>query len=111
MIGWLDEVEDIGTEWFDELWPDAPVDDTARDRALLSAHETCAAYAPTLADGAVIPERYKRAQVLQARAQQRNAAAGSGDQVGPDGYTVTVYPMDRTIKGLLRPRSGKPVVL
>lgn len=111
LIGWLDDTTDLGSVWFDTLWPDAPEDEETLVRLLTSSYETCSAFAPVLADGAPVPERYKEAQVLQARAQARNAAAGPGDQVGPDGYTVTVYPMDRTIKAKLRPRSGKPVIL
>jgi hypothetical protein len=41
---------------------------------------------------------------MQARAVYNSVKAGSGDQVGPDGLTVTVYPMDWNVKNLLRPR-------
>jgi len=106
LIGWVETETDLA-EWRDALGLDP--DDLAR--YLQAAYEQCAAYAPALAEGAEIPARYTLAQVMQARALYRSVLAGSGDQIGPDGMAVTVYPMDRVVKGLLRPRTGRPVVL
>lgn len=47
---------------------------------------------------------------MQARALYRAGVAGSGENIGEDGFTVTVHPMDWTVKALLRPPSGIPVV-
>lgn len=58
--------------------------------------------------GIVVPENYVAAQVLQCRALVRAGVVGSGDQTGGYGETVTVFPMDWTVKALLRPRRGKP---
>lgn len=95
---WLTPSDELLTE----LWPDAPSDETAVE-LLDAAQDQCAAYAPTLAPEAVIPARYKVALVMQARALHRSLVAGSGDQIVGDGFTVTVWPMDRTVKALLRP--------
>jgi hypothetical protein len=89
-------------------WPDA--EDMDADQlfsVLQAAYEQCSAYAPPLADGAAVPEGYLLAQVMQARAIARAGIAGRDDQVGPDGYTVTVFPMDWTVKHLLRPPRGR----
>lgn len=53
---------------------------------------------------APVPDRLVLAQVMQARALYRSALAGSGDGIGADGLSVTVFPMDWTVKNLLRPR-------
>ena len=95
---WIDETSTLITE----LWPDAP-DGEALTAILESAQDQCVDFAPTLVPDAEIPARYKVALVMQARAMYRSLIAGSGDQIGPDGLTVTVWPMDRTVKALLRP--------
>lgn len=105
VIGWVDTETDLTD------WADAPADDAALARLLQAAFEQCAAYAPALAEGAEVPGRYVLAQLMQARALYRSVLAGSGEQIGPDGMTITVYPMDRTVKALLRPRTGRPVIL
>lgn len=76
---------------------------------LTSAREQCQEYAPVLAEGADVPERYRLAQSLQARSLYR-AGLTSGDSIGADGLTIPTFPMDWHVKALLRPRSGRPVV-
>jgi hypothetical protein len=85
----------------DELWPDAPSDPETLELLLESAYEQCLEYAPVVAP---IPANFKLAQILQARAIHRSTATGSGDQMGGEGFTVTVYPMDWTVRNLLRPK-------
>lgn len=84
-----------------ELWPDAPSEATT-ELLLAAAQEQCEQYAPTPVPDPV-PARYKQACVLQARATWRSTQAGPGDNLGGDGFTVTAYPMDKTIRSLLRP--------
>jgi len=72
---------------------------------LAAARTQCEAFAPALEEGEDVPENYRLAQALQARALYRSGIAGSGDQIGPDGLTVTVFPMDWTVKRLLRPET------
>lgn len=94
-----------------ELWPDADVlSDDVLAVWLLSAYEECHAFAPALADGAPVPESWRVAQVMQARAAYRALKAGGGDQVGPDGFAVTVYPLDWQVRQKLRPKTGRPRV-
>ena len=99
-------------------WPGASdLDPAELDALLTSAAIQCDAYAPavtttTLVDGVeteiegYAPENYLHGQVLQARALYRSTMAGSGDQIGVDGQAVQVFPMDWTVKSLLRPKKG-----
>jgi hypothetical protein len=85
-------------------WPMCDVEgDDELETLLTSAQEQCELYAPALPDGSV-PYRFRLAVVMQARALYRASIAGSGDQIGADGLTVTVFPMDWTVKNLLRPK-------
>jgi len=101
LVGWVDTQEDLAK------WPDANRDMDGLAQYLQAAYEQCLEFLPPadvepLPDP--IPERFVLAQLLQARALYRSAIAGSNDQIGPDGMSVTVFPMDWTVKNLLRPR-------
>jgi len=94
------------------IWPDAPTggaeEDALLERLLDAAQEVCAAYAPVLADGAAIPARYREAVCQQARAIWQNMER-DGDVIGfGDNYAVRVRPLEPSVKGLLRPATGKP---
>lgn len=101
----------MSTSWLDVgtmnevvgFWPGADEVDLDHLAMLLaSAQAQCAAFAPET--GADVPVNYRQAQVLQARALYRSGMAGTNDQIGIDGQAVTVFPMDWTVKLLLRPR-------
>lgn len=85
-------------------WADAPLDDVFLFQILDTAKEQCVAYAPALAVGAVVPQRYVQAQVMQARAIYQSVIANQQDNVGVDGFQVRVFPLDFTIRALLRPK-------
>ncbi|MBX9243416.1 hypothetical protein ICW40_01170 [Actinotalea ferrariae] len=91
-----------------DQWADAPDDLTVLASYLQAAYEQCVAFLPAgtwPVDGVTtIPERWKLAQIMQARALYRSGLAGDGNQIGVDGLQVTVFPMDWTVKNLLRPR-------
>lgn len=107
-IGWVDTATDL------DDWADRPDDPDTLAMYLLAAYEQCLAFLPYSTDletgvrttvlPEIIPDRYVLAQVMQARALYRSALAGSGDAIGADGMQVTVFPMDWTVKNLLRPR-------
>jgi len=113
---WLTGTDDLET--VREFWPTVDeVDPAQLPRLLASARVQCEDYAPSLVrtiDGVDVvlepPVNYLQAQALQARALFRSTEAGRGDQLGPDGFAVTVFPMDWTVKLLLRPRRGVPVI-
>jgi len=108
LIGWVETTTDL------EDWADAPVDADALARYLGAAHEQCMDFLPHEIDPVAgdlgptipipVPDTYVLAQVFQARALYRSALSGAGDAVGVDGLSVTVFPMDWTVKNLLRPR-------
>lgn len=85
-------------------WADAPLDDVFLFQILDTAREQCLAYAPALPLGAPIPQRYIQAELMQARAIYQSVIANQQDNVGVDGFQVRVFPLDFTIRALLRPK-------
>lgn len=107
-MAWLIGTEDLAT--VRAYWP--TVDEVDPDELvtlLASAQVQCETFAPALAVDADVPVNYLKAQAFQARALYRSTVVGSGDQGGE--FTVTVFPMDWTVKNLLRPRRpGSPAI-
>lgn len=96
------------------IWPDAPTGTPAEDdllaRLLAAAEEVCQAYAPVLPATDPVPARYQEAVIQQARAIWSNFER-DGDVLGFDGeFTVRVRPLEPSVKLLLRPQTGKPVI-
>lgn len=87
-------------------WADAPLDDVFLYQILDSAKTQCIEYAPALASNAVIPTNYLQAQVMQARALYQSVIANQNDNVGIEGFAVRVFPLDFTIRALLRPKKA-----
>lgn len=86
-------------------WPEASTEDERVYRLLHTARIQCEQFAPDYAGRA--PETYRQAQLLQARALWASGAVSQGDQFGDGaGLSVTVFPMDWTVKNLLRPKRG-----
>ncbi|PRY70201.1 hypothetical protein B0I08_101329 [Glaciihabitans tibetensis] len=92
-------------------WIDAPDPDDVLFILLESAKTQCLAFAPNLEAAAQwVPAHYKQAQLMQARALWQSTKANASDSINAEGFTVTVFPMDRTVKNLLRPKRGVPSV-
>lgn len=87
-------------------WADAPLDDVFLFQLLDTAKEQCVAYAPALLLGAPVPARYLQAQLTQARALYQSTIANQADNVGIEGFTVRVFPLDFTIRAMLRPKKA-----
>ena len=87
-------------------WADAPLDDVFLFQLLDTAKEQCLAYAPALPIGAPIPARYLQAQETQSRALYQSTIANQADNVGIEGFTVRVFPLDFTIRAMLRPKKA-----
>lgn len=103
------------TGWHDnnsalEQWIEAPAEPEALDALLEAAREQCEAYAPALPEDAVVPVRYRQAQLMQARALWQSMSANANDSINDGTFSVALYPMDKTIRNLLRPRLGVPIV-
>jgi hypothetical protein len=90
-------------------WRDAPDDDAILWTLLESARVQCVEFAPAL-DGRRPPANYRQAELMQARAIWQSTQANASEQIGVDGYAVSVYPLDHTIRLLLRPKRAVPVV-
>lgn len=90
------------------LWPGSEDYGDELGFPLYVARIQCETFAPALAEGVVAPVNYVAAQVLQTRALVRAGIVGDGDKAGGYGETVAVFPMDWTVKALLRPRRGRP---
>lgn len=109
-------VEDPATRWHTlasarGAWRDAPAADLTLHELLEVAREQCEAYAPALPDGAVVPIRWKSAQLMQARniwnASKTDPEAGG---FGDEGFVIRPYPLDWTIKQMLHPKTRIPVI-
>lgn len=85
-------------------WGDAPLDDVFLHQILETAKAQCVAYAPALQLGAQVPVTYVQAQLLQARAIYQSVIANQQDSVGVEGFQVRVFPLDFTIRAMLRPK-------
>lgn len=92
-------------------WPDAPIEDMETCAFLLgTAQDQVLNFAPDLAEGGVVPARWVLAQLQQAKnLWNAGRVSGSGD-VGVDQFTYTPRPLDKTVKGMIRPQKGGPRV-
>lgn len=91
-------------------WPDAPTNDLLLAMLLESARTQCEAYAPVLGLTDRVPSNYRHAQLLQTRALYMATAVNSQDTVGIGDMQIRVFPLDWTVKALLRPKTAKPVL-
>lgn len=94
------------------VWADAKsFSDENLQMLLDSAHIDCFAYLDPLDGVDPTPEAanasMKLAEIYQARARYQAILSAGDDQVGPDGATVTVFPLDWQVKQLLRPTPGR----
>ncbi|MBT1676008.1 hypothetical protein [Curtobacterium aurantiacum] len=110
-------VEDYTTGWLtiDDVrartsWADAPDDDVTLYEVLEASRVACINWAPALAEGELPPANYLIAQLMQARSVWNSVKSGPGDQIGADGFTVRVFPLDATVKAQLRPKRALPVI-
>lgn len=90
-------------------WPDALLDEDALVRLIKAAQDVLEAYAPRLADGVAVPDRYKEALILHVREIWR-AGERDGDTIGVGEYVVRAKDLTPTVKQLLRPRRGVGVL-
>lgn len=67
-------------------------------------------YAPQLLEGQLPPIAYREAQLMQARNLWNASRVDPSGSSGEDSFAVTPFPLDWTIKQLLRPKRARPVV-
>ncbi len=108
--GWLtvDEARDD--------WREAPYDDAYLQRLLNVAAQQVVAWGPkrirlAIESTGCVPEHYLQAQLMQTRdlwnAQKTDP---NGAQGAEPGFAFTPFPMDWTVKAVIRPPQAKPVV-
>ena len=94
------------------FWPDSSsVDDDTLEQLLAASWVGCQAYAPPIpldADGSFM-SRMVVANVLDAR-DLWTAYRRDGDVIGFETYAVRVRPLSATVRALLRPPRGVPMV-
>jgi hypothetical protein len=83
-------------------WRDAPEDDAQLFAILDAAREQCLEFAPETAG--LVPLRFRQAQLLQARSLWQSGSVSQDGALGGGEMSVTVFPMDWTVKALLRPK-------
>jgi hypothetical protein len=93
------------------LWEDAPIENLELTGMLLDvAQEQVLTFAPTPPEGAdwtnTPPARLVLAQLQQA-INLWNAGRAT-PEVGPEGFSFTPRPLDKTIRTIIRPQDGKP---
>jgi len=91
-------------------WLDAPDDDFALFALLQNARTAILKYGTTLTDPAEVRAGRRQAQLMQARAVWNATKSNDQGEVGPEGYAIRVYPLDKNIRQLLRPNSALPVM-
>jgi hypothetical protein len=105
---------DPADEWHNVItarleWDGAPESDGKLARLLDVAREQVEAYAPVSNDTPV-PERYRAAQLMQAR-NTFNASLTNGDQqTDMGGFVMTIRPLDWAVKQLIRPLTATKAV-
>lgn len=101
---WLDGKSPDQQEYISELWPAALDSPEVLPLYLAAAKHQCIAYAPPLPAGHKgIPAAWILAQVMQARALARAGVLGTDGEAPYGMESVTVFPMDWTVKRLLNP--------
>lgn len=98
------------------MWPDAGnLPDDVLASLLTLSWESCERYVPAgelaaITPGDPVPERWKLANVQHARDAWTATRRDTGDVLGFDQYAVTVRPLSGSVRALLRPSRGVPLV-
>jgi hypothetical protein len=96
-------------------WDGAPYEDAELFELLEVAKDQCEEFAPnaetrTWPPAGVVTANYRKAQLLQARNLWNSSLKDENDSIGGDGFSSRVFPMDWTVKNLLRPKRAVPVM-
>lgn len=118
MTDWYNVDDDDAVEILVAAWPDAPVENLDTCALLLDkALEQVWAYAPesepdddddldVLPIPAVAVDRLLLPQLKQAENLWNAGRVNSAGDTGMDGFTFTPRPLDKTIRGMIRPQRG-----
>lgn len=98
LVGWID------TEEAGALWREADgLELEELELILTAAHAACDAWAPEQST-AEVPAHWKLAQIMQAKHLWARFRSGNGEDIGPDGFTISTYPLVLEARQLLRPK-------
>lgn len=119
MTTWYTVDDEEAQQRLVDAWPDAPLVNLEVCGMLLEvAREQIIAYARNAdlldAEGDPVtdwPTRLVYAQLQQATNLWNAGRVSSAGDAGMDGFTFTPRPLDKTIRGIIRPVDGKPHVL
>ncbi len=112
MADWYSVATSEQTDRLLAAWTDAPIENVELCGTLLEvAQEQVLAYGPVLEDGAPVPSRFVFAQLRQAENLWNAGRVSSGGEAGVEQFSFTPRPLDKTIRGIIRPTDGKPHVL
>lgn len=101
----------VTLSWARGEWRDAPTDDAQLFDLLELAKDQCLAFAPVLAEGALVPVGYRKGQMMQARnIWNASKVDPSNGSFGSDTFVLRPFPLDWMVKQQLRPARGIPQV-
>lgn len=111
MTDWFTVADEDGQERLLLAWSDAPLANLEVCGFILNtARDQVIEFGPLLGDDEDVPERFVHAQLQQAVNLWNAGRVASDGAVGDGGFVFTPRPLDRTIKSIIRPPSGKPRV-
>lgn len=118
MVTWYTVADQAAQDRLLAAWRDAPIENLEVCGMLLEvAREQVIAYAPALpapVEGEPAPDypdRYAYAQLQQAKNLLTAGTVSSGGEFGEGEFSYQPRPLDKTIRGIIRPVDGKPHVL
>lgn len=101
-----------------DMWRDAPYDDDELNLYLDVAKLQVIEYGPASTAAAIqedpttVSDSYRLGQLMQARNLWNAAKMDPNANIGADqGFSFQPFPLDWTVKQLIRPKTGKPVIL
>lgn len=105
MASWNYPIFATTDSFITQIWADSEyMESHILESYLEAANTVCSAFAPSLAEGATIPEAWKIAEILQAKHIWSRARSGNRDSIGADGYEISTYPLVLEARGLIRPK-------
>lgn len=119
MTDWYSVVDEDAQDRLVSAWEDAPVTnletcgflvDMARDQVWAFAPESEDDDGEPVAVPIDVPARLVYAQLRQAQNLWNAGRVSTAGDVGGDVYTYTPRPLDKTIRGMIRPTPGVPSV-
>jgi hypothetical protein len=98
-------------EWARASWRDAPDSDERLFTVLEVAKTQVLAWAPAQEEAALPAMNLREAQLMQARNIWNSVKTDPANfGIGDEGLIIRPFPMDWTVKNMIRPKSPKPVV-